>query len=586
MKKTNEKVAIIYCRVSSSKQDYTRQIDELTAIAKRDGYLEIEVFAESISSYRKKSERVELSKMLAKVEADPSRYGCIYVSEVSRIGRNPTDTRRTIDTLTDLGLPVYIQSINRSTIDKDGKRDGIMNMILQVLIEYADSEAETFKMRSRSGLLKSARDGKAGGSTNLPYGYAKDGNKMLIVDEEEAKVIEEIFQLYISGNGIKVISNILNDRMIPTRTNKTHAGRTLNYKLAKDGSEVRWSDKQIHDILRNTLYYGARKFKGEILPAPAIVNKEIFDECASIMQFKTHRNYLTTYTYLLKDLIVCGCCGRNYFARYKPVDGGDKVYICSSRMTKEGNCGNIGVNISLLESAIFDQLIGTGAMLKYLNNTNEIRASFEADLVKLKQDLKISEGLLKEKHEERERLLDLYLKGGRILKTNFISRQDKIDSDLVSITEKIDLLNRELKGKGKALKNLDNMKATKQMLFNARDNRNELQGIYKQFIHKVIVNKLDNNKALVNVYISLSGDILKQTLKLVLDLSGMRKKPMVYKYYSFSKIGNELIYVNNKLVGIDDVRDEVGSYLTDAEIYRSGNDWKEIEDKHLLIINQ
>lgn len=584
-----KKVGFIYARVSDIKQDFQRQIDELTELAIQDGYkkVEIEIFAETMSGY-KKAERVELNRMLKKIEENPNYCGCIYVSEVSRLGRNPTETRRTIDLLSDLKVPVYIQSIKRSTIDSNGRRDGIMNIILQVLMEFADSEALTFKARSKSGLLKSAKDGKAGGSTNLAYGYTKDENKMLIVDKEEAEVIKDIFNLYKAGNGIKVISNILNDRKIPTRTNITHSGKTINFKVAKDGADVKWSDKQIHDILRNTLYYGARKFKGEILSAPSIITKELFEECADIMKGKGHRNYLTTYTYLLKDLVVCGCCGRNYFAKYKPVDGGDKVYICSSRLKHKGSCGNCGINISLVESAIFDQLINSDAILKYLNNAKDLKASIESDILKLQQDLTTTENSLKTKNKEKDRLLDLYLSGSNgLTKSAYNTRQEKIETELVSITDKVELVKKGLKEKQKALVNLANMKANKQMLYNARENRNELQGIYKQFIQKIIINQLDKNKALAIVYISLGGDIMKQTLKLVLDLSGIRKKPMVYQYYSFSKIGNEPIFRDNKLVSdIEEIKQEVDSLISEVEVYRSGRDWKKIEAKHLLVIPQ
>ncbi|RZJ33802.1 MAG: hypothetical protein EOO51_12235 [Flavobacterium sp.] len=42
------------------------------------------------------------------------------------------------------------------------------------------------------------------------------------------------------------------------------------------------------DILRNTIYIGQRRFKNEILDAPAIISEEFFDECRAIMEGKTH----------------------------------------------------------------------------------------------------------------------------------------------------------------------------------------------------------------------------------------------------------------------------------------------------------
>src|SRR5690606_29185468 len=98
----------------------------------------------------------------------------------------------------------------------------------------------------------------------------------------------------------------------------------VNYATPRRGADIKWSDKTVLDIVSNSLYYGARRYKGEIFEAPAIITKELFDKCEQVRESKTHRNYLTSYTYLLKDLIKCGCCGRNFFARYKPTAKGDK----------------------------------------------------------------------------------------------------------------------------------------------------------------------------------------------------------------------------------------------------------------------
>ncbi|MCZ2338186.1 MAG: recombinase family protein, partial [Chitinophagales bacterium] len=94
------KQALIYARVSTAdgKQDYTRQTTELEALALKHGYKQkdIQTFAESVSGY-KTEERLELKAMLELCEKNPSSIGCIYTSEISRIGRNPTQTRTILD---------------------------------------------------------------------------------------------------------------------------------------------------------------------------------------------------------------------------------------------------------------------------------------------------------------------------------------------------------------------------------------------------------------------------------------------------------------------------------------------------------
>lgn len=533
-----KRIAAIYARVSTSdgKQDYNRQVSDLTTLIKQHGYKQIEVFAESVSGYKKSDNRPKLTELLEKVEQSPTDF-IIYTTEISRIGRNPTETRRIIDHLTDIGVPVYIQSIGQSTIEPNGKRNFIMNIILQVLIEYANLEAETFKTRSMSGLLKSAKEGKVGGGASLPYGYQKGKDKMMIVNPKEAKVIEQIFNLYTEGNGIKVISNILNQQKTPTRSNISMAGKTMKFKIEKNADEIKWSDKQVHDILNNTIYKGQRRYKGELLSSPIIIDTDKFDECSHIMKSKSHRNYLTVYTYLLKDLCKCGKCWCNYFAKFKPTEGGDRVYICAGRL-KGQNCGNAGINISLIESAIYNEFIGSDEILKFFSNTKELKHQLEGEITKLTQNLNTDEKVLVTKRKENERLLDVYLSGDITISV-FTSKQAKIEKEIQMATERVEQIKQEIKNKQKGLLNLVKSKTTRKILEAAANNRTELATIYRQLIWRVIIRQLDNNNVLAVIYLSVNGFLAGTTIKLLLDISGIRRKPIEYRYKSLGLKRNE-----------------------------------------------
>jgi len=578
--KKEEKLAALYCRVSTDKQDFTRQITELTIQAKRDGFTDkqITVFGESVSGY-KTADRIEFKKLLSEIEETPSKYETIYCWEVSRLGRNPREVRNTIERLCDLGIQVYIKTMDLKTLDAKGKISMFTSIIITILSELANNEAETFKLRSQSGLLHSAKLGRAGGSTNYPYGYTKDKNKMLVVEPSEALIIKDVFSLYQAGNGIKVISNILNERGVPTRINKSHASKTVNFKIPKVGNRVRWSDKQIHDILRNTLYIGKRNFKGQVLDAPAIIKEELFEECKNLMRTKTHRNYLTTYTYLLKDLMSCGCCSRNYFAKYKQdteKKKGERIYICSSRLIKGGACENGGLNMALIESVIYHQLIKSNSTLKYINDNKTLKVDLEKEVRQLEQQLSSNIKLINTKTQEKERLLDLRLTND-ISKEVFTTRQSKIDMEAVGLIQKVERAKSELTKKKTTLQSLDSKKTTRQMLIRARDNRTELQTIYKQIISRIIVNKINTDHFFISIYIQVNGVVLKNTLNLILDVSEMRKKSPSYKYAELPFMNEyEPFYKANKLVGItvDEIYSEVKDYL----------EFETIPDDNLIIL--
>ncbi|MDL2141799.1 recombinase family protein [Flavobacterium tructae] len=572
------KVAI-YARVSTiEKQDYNRQISDCkNCIGNQYTENNIEIFAEQISGYKKNENKPQLSKLLEIIENDSNYFDAIYVTEISRLGRDPKETRELIDNLTEKRIPIFITSINRKTLDENGERDFVMNIVIQVLIEFSDSESKTMKKRSKSGLLQSVIYGNAGGSNNHPYGYTKSEDKKLVIDNEEALIIKEIFYLYKKGNGCKKIAGFMNEKNIPTRTNKAFGTKLMKFKTAKTADRVTWVDKTIDMIIKNPIYKGQRRFKGNLYPAPAIISEQLFDECNELMKTKTHRNYLTTYTYLLKDLLVCGCCGRNYFAKYKPVEGGDKVYICSSRLMKQGNCGNIGVNIFLLESAIYNELLSSELIVKYLADSN-LKETLISKIRILESELNTRKTAFNKKESEKKKLLDLYLSSDNLTSDEYEQKKASINKSELELADKIELIKEEIYQNQKILSKQDDRKATIQMLIDAKGNRAELKVIFNQFISKIIINKLDAKMALASIFIEVNGVILPQPLKLILNIRGMILKPMKYQYLPFLNIESDPIYKNNILLV------EVQDIINDIHFELTYQHWKTISEENILKI--
>ena len=63
-----EKICI-FCRVSTSVQEYDRQVNELTSLAHRNSWSVEAVFCEKISGAKKNYERKELTRMIEYVQA-------------------------------------------------------------------------------------------------------------------------------------------------------------------------------------------------------------------------------------------------------------------------------------------------------------------------------------------------------------------------------------------------------------------------------------------------------------------------------------------------------------------------------------
>lgn len=556
-----DKVAI-YARVSTAdgKQSYVRQIQDLTRIALQHGYVneQIDVFAEMVSGYQK--ERPEMNRLLSIIENEPQTYKIIYCTEISRVGRNPKNTREIIDKLTELNIPLWIDSIKQATIDTNGKRNIIVSIILQVLMEFSDLESEQMKTRMASGKMKRAKEGKTSNSVQ-PYGYTSDANGYVIIDEDERLIIEQIFDSYKNGTGTRIIAQTLNTMQVPTTHAKRNPKKVYNYNKSIptiEGNEIKWTDVVVRQILINPIYKGERKYKNELIKVEPIVSVEVFDFCNELLKTKNTRNILTKHEYLLKDLIRCGCCGRVYMGRY--VVGGDAVYRCTSSLKKR--CTNRSINISLIESIIYNLIINSDALLKTLDNPNKMLNEIKKELEQHEQLLKNEQNELKAKEKQLENLL----RGMTVTDNPDLSIYKKLESEILtqidSTKDKIGLLTRDIFSKTSIIQNFNIEATSRDMIVKAQHNRHELKNIFKQFVQGIVINDLGNGYVLANLTIKINGvTYTNQRLKLFIYANGVRKyggrNEKSYKYLSALHLINDPTYKNNILTtDIQDIKEE------------------------------
>src|SRR5699024_2129349 len=90
-----------------------------------------------------------------------------------------------------------------------------------------------------------------------PYGYKKDPEQKghLIIDEEAAAVVREVFTLFSQGHGKTSIARMLNDRGVPNPTEyKRRQG--LRYQQPKRKNSTLWKYFAISNMLVNEVYIG------------------------------------------------------------------------------------------------------------------------------------------------------------------------------------------------------------------------------------------------------------------------------------------------------------------------------------------
>lgn len=389
------KTSLIYSRISTETQDTASQTEVLRKFSDDNNYkLVHEPFVETISGIADEKERKELNRLKKFVETN--KVDILLVFETSRLGRKTEDVLKTIRFFTERGINVYLMKERLFTLNEDGTKNSNTELVLTMMAGIASVERETTLARSRRGLRNNSKLlGHWTGGVLLPYGYRKDG-KVLVIDEEEAQIVNKIFYWYVDGMEIEkdgqkkirpvgtgLIADKLNEMGIRTRYNKAFEQREEKIKtktFERPASEFVWVDGTIYTILRNTIYIGQRRYideksaqlkeklkqtrsikKAIFIPTYEIINspklqiipKAIFDRA----QERLTNNYNkigknVKHFYLLGDIpIKCGVCGMSYYA-HKRTDGKDNRYICLSER-KKPKCSNKGIGIAKLCDGIW-----------------------------------------------------------------------------------------------------------------------------------------------------------------------------------------------------------------------------------------
>ena len=538
----------IYVRVSTKNQFFERQQTDITNYIHsqyKESEIHIDVYAEKISGFKGSKDRPELTRFLNKVESEPKFYKCLYVTELSRVGRKPIEARIIVTNLLEQGIDVCVTSTNGGShfLNPDGSIDKTKFAVLGLLMDFAQIEIDVFKSRASSGLKQKIFDGGVNGGLMQPYGYLKDEHKKLVIDNEESKIIQFIFEQYKLGFGMGHIAKELNKDNIPTRTNNAFEGK--EYK-GKKADNIKWTANQIYVILTNTIYYGKRIFRkkkskdsdGKLIdnsepfdaPNTTIISKKIFDECTDIRLGKkgNGRNIHTKNVILLQYLTTCGVCGRNYTHQVSDLK---QVYVCSSRVVNEvKTCANLGVNIDLVDSSIYNILCKSATVLKYLNDTDSIKKDIINKISLLETSIPFIEKELKLNEVKISRLLDLMLDDDGSSKALFKSKNAELISISNNLSVQLETQTKKLESNKKSLKNLSKIKLDDSILQQAKGDRNKLQSIFKQIIKNVTITAINFQFIRLDIKLQINGQEIGGTLKVVVCRKGLRKKPFIYQY--------------------------------------------------------
>lgn len=194
----------IFARVSTSVQDYERQVNELTALAKGKGWSVEAIFCEKISGARKNADRNELTRMIKYVLAN--RINKVAVTELSRLGRDTLQVLEVIERFNELGISLYIQNYNIETLNEDGTINPMSQFLITILAEVARMERKTIRERVESGYKNYRANG---GKVGRKQGYKKSAEAMREQYAEEMRLLRKGISLRniskITGTSVNTI---------------------------------------------------------------------------------------------------------------------------------------------------------------------------------------------------------------------------------------------------------------------------------------------------------------------------------------------------------------------------------------------
>ena len=163
---------VILARVSTDKQEYQRQVNELTDYCRRVGWSVEAVFSNKVSGAKRMEERAEIMDLIAYVkENEIDKVVCL---EISRLGRNTLEALKVIQCLNENGVSLYVKNYNLETLNPDGRVNPVASLICTILLEIASMERLTIKERMASGRDQYiAKCRKEGVKMGRPASYRK-----------------------------------------------------------------------------------------------------------------------------------------------------------------------------------------------------------------------------------------------------------------------------------------------------------------------------------------------------------------------------------------------------------------------------
>ena len=306
------------------------------------------------------------------------KINCVIVKDLSRLGRNYSETSRYIDEIFPR-LNIRFIALNNS-IDTASNTMNAATQCISVGVTNVINEslAATTSVNVRATLNHNRQQGKFIGSFAC-YGYKKsdDDHHKLVIDPETAPIVRDIFNRFISGESVLSITRHLNSLGIPNPSTYKSMNHS-NYK--PQGNSSLWVDSTVRRILSNEMYLGNmvqgknEKISYKIKQNRSIdkdkwivventhqpiIDRDTFDKAQSIFNKNTRISPKTDTVDLFSGFMRCANCNFTLGRKTNTHSYGTyEYYRCVTRTKKGKDACESGhtIRIDKLEKAVLKSL--------------------------------------------------------------------------------------------------------------------------------------------------------------------------------------------------------------------------------------
>ncbi len=304
------------------------------------------------------------------------RMDVVLVKDLSRLGREKIQTAMFIEYLRSHNVRVISVTDNTDSFNEDDEFRMDMNQFINHMY------ARDVSKKVRYGYRQKQKDK---GVCNMPpMGYYKDKSKdEIVIMDEPAEIVREIYTMYLDGFGFKAIAEKLNKdgKKSPSYYQKLYNNKNQGYNKPAITFRYLWDPTAVKRVLTNEFYTGtlvchieetdkAKKIRRKVPKeeqfrhenyAPVIIPREVWDKVQNLIESKKETNVRASsgnpyhrYTGLLK----CGDCGCTFVAKIRKWgDKPDRVeYVCNGYHRYKGYCTSHRVQEKDLDALVYKEL--------------------------------------------------------------------------------------------------------------------------------------------------------------------------------------------------------------------------------------